>query len=134
MTGGRGGGDKEGWRPKGRRYTGRGREGSVVGAAVGLFRLGGSRWRNDGRRGGRDLRGGRRSGGGGRGLNVGEILGAGLRVVESGGVLEDAAGVFGDGLYAGGIGQPRILGPAVLAPHALSPVPPQLFHHPPHKH
>src|SRR5260370_4336394 len=102
MTGGRGGGDKEGWRPKGRRYTGRGREGSVVGAAVGLFRLGGRRWRNDGRRGGRDLRGGRGGGGGGRGLHVGEILGAGLRVVESGGVLEDAAGVLWDGLVAGG--------------------------------
>src|SRR5260370_8077085 len=119
MTGGRGGGDKEGWRPKGRRYTGRGREGSVVGAAVGLFRLGGRRWRNDGRRGGRDLRGGRGGGGGGRGLHVGEILWAGLRVVESGGVLGGAGGAVGARADPRPRGRPPILTTTHTIPHCL---------------
>src|SRR5712664_2903671 len=113
MTGWRGGGGKEGWRPKGRRYTGGEREGSVVGAAPGLFLLGSSGWRGGRWRCRLGLRGGS------RGLHVGETLRAGLRVVESGGVLKDAAGVFGDGLDAGGIGGTWILDAAVIGADSL---------------
>src|SRR2546425_4704488 len=86
----------------GKRLEGRrvktGMENLVVGAAPGLFLLGGRGWRNNWRRCGWDLherRDGRSKSG---------SLRVSCGIVESGGVLEDAAGVFGDGLDAGGIG------------------------------
>src|SRR4029077_8230501 len=75
---------------------------SIVVAAPGLFLLRGRRWRSCGGRG----RGGWSNGG---------ILRAGWGFVESGGVLEDATGVLGDGLHAGSVGGIGSLDAAVVS-------------------